>query len=214
MKYFLDFGTHFFDTNHVGNTGKGPNGLLNSFYNQGYMNNENWIVKTFEPSKSIFEANIPYIEEVKNKFYKFEAINAAVMDYTGVVNFKMMIGNPAGSNCIDITPHMSDVVDESKRNEIDEYDTPCINVCDIIEEIVNADNDAKIHIKCDIEGSEFKVLPKLLTFNNLEKYLKKIFIEWHERYWLNHEDYSKINDIKTTVINTLTQKGIEVHSHW
>lgn len=92
MKYFLDFGTHFFDTNHEGNTGKGPNGLINTFYNQGYMNNDDWIVKTYEPSKSIFEANIPYLEDVKAKFYKFEAINAAILDYTGKVEFKMIWG--------------------------------------------------------------------------------------------------------------------------
>jgi FkbM family methyltransferase len=214
MKYFLDFGTHFFDQYHPGNTGTSPNGLITTFYDNGYMSGGDWIVKTYEPSKSIYQANLPYVEDVKKKFYEFEAVNAAVMDYTGTVNFRMMLGNPAGSNCVDINPYMQDVVDESKRDEIDEYETTCIDICDILTEIINKDSESEIHIKCDIEGSEFKVLPKLLLMEDLEKYLKRIFIEWHERYWQNHEDYGKICNIKSTVIDNLIKKGIEVHTHW
>ena len=39
-------------------------------------------------------------------------------------------------------------------------------------------------MKCDIEGSEFKVLPILLKTEHINKF-KEIYVEWHERYFKN-----------------------------
>lgn len=212
MNYFLDFGTHFFITDHPNNIGKGPNGLLNDFYNLGYMQEGKWNVQTYEPSKSIYIANIPEIKEISSKFYTFKAINAAVMDYTGTVVFNMLEDNPAASNCHSIK--IEEYCDPSKTDQNTSYEVECIDVKKIVEDIIKNDPNASIHIKCDIEGSEFKVIPRLLEVENLEKYLKKIYIEWHERYWQKQDDIYEIQRIKLDCLIKLKNKSIKVYTHW
>ena len=72
--------------------------------------------------------------------------------------------------------------------------------------------DAEIFIKCDIEGSEFVVLPKLLE-SPYVKHVKIIFIEWHERFWFKTDEYqTKINE-KRQIINQFNLLGIPNYIH-
>ena len=212
MNYFLDFGTHFFNLDHPDNVGKGPNGLLTCFFEKGFMKDGLWNVQTYEPSKSIYKANILEIQKISSKFYSFRAINAAVLDYTGKVNFNMLEDNPAASNCHGIK--INEYADSNRTANNTTYEVECIDVKEIVEEIINKDDTASIFIKCDIEGSEFKVIPRLLQIDNLNKYLKEIYIEWHERYWENQPDRNQIHQIKEDCLRELSRLQIKAYTHW
>ena len=213
MKYFLDLGTHFFNKEEPENIGKGENGLLYNFYENGYFGNDDWTVFTYEPSISIYNSNLKYICSLKDKFKHFDAFNLAVSNYTGFIDFNMHNGNPAGSNCISDQIFMKDYADESRRDDVDRYEVKCIDIFEIINNIVLNDKNAQIHIKCDIEGSEFKVLPRILQFENLEKHLKDIYVEWHERFWENLPNYDDILNTKQEIINGFQKINIVLKNH-
>jgi hypothetical protein len=85
----------------------------------------------------------------------------------------------------------------------------CVDAKRIVEEIIKDDQDARIIIKCDIEGSEFKVLPRILEIENVEKYVREMFIEWHERFWEKDPNYEKILETKKSILNSM--KTITLH---
>jgi len=213
MNYFLDFGTNFFNKYEPENIGRGENGLMYNFYDNGYFKNEDWTVFTYEASPSIYNSNLKYINTIGEKFKHFEAFNLAIADYTGVIKFNMHHGNPAGSNCISDNIFMKDYADESRRNDIDRYEVKCIDILEIIDNIVKKDKNANIHIKCDIEGSEFSVLPRLLKFPDLKKYLNVIYIEWHERFWDSLPNYISILESKKKIIDEFQKIGITLKNH-
>jgi len=80
-----------------------------------------------------------------------------------------------------------------------------------INEDLNTD-DLEIYIKCDIEGSEFKVLPCLLKSEYI-KFVKEIYIEWHERFFLKSDNYNEILDKKNEIINNLDKNEIKYFNH-
>lgn len=187
MRYFLDLGTHLFE------------GLeeFTAKLNLGV----NDTVYCFEPNKNIYRASRENnrIPQLETRYKKFSHTNAAVMNYTGTIRFNThngawvngnkegyMPGYTCGSNCLDINPVCDP--DNGVHFNIQHDECDCISIEDIVMSIVSVDADAEIYIKCDIEGSEFVVLPKLLNSQYIS-HVKEIYIEWHERFWQGREDY-------------------------
>jgi FkbM family methyltransferase len=212
MKYFLDFGTHNFE------------GLEEFIKKLGIDKTFN--VSCFEPNKDIYDLSRQNEERINNyedMFYSFNHVNSAVMNYTGEISFNSHKGAwtnankneyinnyTCGSNCLGINPKCD--VGNGVFFDIVTEKAYCIDVADIMNSIVENDNDAEIYIKCDIEGSEFLVLPKLLGLDCANK-IKKIYIEWHERFWHGTDDYqNKINE-KTNIINRFNSINIETFIH-
>jgi hypothetical protein len=145
------------------------------------------------------------------------------MDYTGTIIFNQHKGAwnnnnkdsyinnyTCGSNCLDINPSYDsgngvvfDIVKET---------TSCLDIDDIINEICKNDFYAEIYIKCDIEGSEFVVLPKLLNSIYI-KCIKQIYIEWHERFWYGLPDYDTKIKERTNIINQFNELNIQSFIH-
>jgi hypothetical protein len=145
------------------------------------------------------------------------------MNYTGEITFNRHKGvwdnskkesynngYTCGSNCLDINPKYDsgngvvfDIVSESAN---------CIDIDDIMNEICKNDAGAEIYIKCDIEGSEFIVLPKLLNSDYIDC-IKEIYVEWHERFWFGLPEYvQKVNE-KYNIIKTFNERNIKYFTH-
>lgn len=212
MKYFLDFGTHNFEG-------------LEEFINKLGID-KTFAVFCFEPNKNIYQLsrqNEERIKKYEDQFYSFNHYNSAVMNYSGEISFNSHKGAwtnnnkneyidsyTCGSNCLDINPKYD--VGNGVFFDIVPDKVSCIDVSEIMHTIITNDNDAEIYIKCDIEGSEFLVLPKLLELESVNK-IKKIYIEWHERFWYGTEEYQDKIDEKLNIINMFNKINIETFIH-
>jgi FkbM family methyltransferase len=191
MKYFIDLGSHYFEG-------------LEEFIPKLSID-KNFSVYCYEANKNIYENSKKYVDKYKNLFFDFNHYNLAVTNYTGEIIFNSHKGAwknndkteyindyDYGSNCLNINPTYDAVC--GVVFDIHQYNCQCIDINEIINSICKKDDEAEIYIKCDIEGSEFYVLPQLLKTEFINK-IKEIHIEWHERFWSNTDEYSnKINE--------------------
>lgn len=210
MKHFVDLGTHKFEG-------------LEEFTIKLGINNE-WSVYCFEPNLNIYNSSLSLINDIKDKYLFFEHKNVAVMNYNGTIKFnshrgawkngdktEYINGYTTGSNALDINPEFD--TGNGVVFDIVEEEVTCISITDIIDLIIKKDINPEIYIKCDIEGSEFKVLPLLLNSEHVKK-IKQIYIEWHERFW--YSDISKYQNIcneKKLIINKFKELGIQCYTH-
>ena len=196
MRHFIDLGTHKFEG-------------LNEFIEKLKLNkNDN--VYCYEPNKTIYELSRKNNVEYTKQFHSFTHYNLAVMDYSGTICFNEHNGAwtnnnkdtymdyyTCGSNCLTINPKYDS--GNGVHFDIVSQECSCIDIEEIIESIVRNDNTAEIYIKCDIEGSEFVVLPKLIASKHIHT-IKSIYIEWHERFWFGTDEFSnKINQRKDII---------------
>jgi len=211
MKHFIDLGTHKFE------------GLAEFTELLQLDNNVN--VYCFEPNKQIYDISRENdkIQQLEGKYYSFKHFNLAVMDYTGEITFNTHVGEwknnnkdtyidtyTTGSNCLDINPTYDSgngVVFDIKQIKMN-----CIDIEEIISSIVLNDSDAEIIIKCDIEGSEFVVLPKLLNSKYINT-VKTIFIEWHERFWLGTNEYQNKVNLRREIVSKFNNLNIPNFVH-
>jgi hypothetical protein len=91
-------------------------------------------------------------------------------------------------------------------------DVECVDIEDILSEICNKDPEAEIYIKCDIEGSEFVVLPRIIESEYVH-HIKEMYIEWHERFWYGTSDYIKKIIEKESILNRFRELNIETFVH-
>jgi FkbM family methyltransferase len=182
MNYFLDLGTHYFVN------GDCENGLL-TFEKQLFFGSKppyNWHVLTFEPSQDAWASNIQHKNEIAKRFAGFEMHQAAISDADGKAVFKWLPYWKAASTCI------GEPLTEIEDKQAVEYEVEAIDIRRVIEEIVAKDPQASIYVKCDIEGAEFSVLPRLLTIEGVGQWVKAIYVEWHERFWHHKPRYAEI----------------------
>lgn len=202
MNYFLDLGTHYF----VG--GDCESGLL-TFEREGFFGDQppyDWHILTYEPSQAAWESNVNSVKDIAKRFASFGMFRAAIADSDGTTIFKWLPFWKAASTCV------TDDLTEIEEKRTIEYEVKTIDIKRTVEEIVQADPDAYIVIKCDIEGAEFTVLPRLLEVENVGQWVKTIYVEWHERFWHGKPRYGEIVGTKGIIKKGCADKGIVIHS--
>jgi len=185
--------------------------------NYKYMKNfDEWEIYCFECDKS-------KIGETYIKYKNIKVYNKAVYNYDGVVNISGLgkMGTVLSKDC-----KCGNL--KAKTTEIE-----CINFIEFIKN--NFSKDDFILVKCDIEGSEFQILPDIIENS---EYIKELFIEFHYNRWMNpgkkekqkwimagkpknfnikhkkfrHPDFKHTFDECINLMKTLRE--VNIYSHW
>ena len=211
MRHYLDLGTHKFE------------GLAEFTEKLNLGADDN--VYCFEPNKQIYEISrqSDKVTLYEQKFNSFKHANAAIMNYSGTICFNSHKGAwsngnmgeyiddyTMGSNCLDINPKYD--AGNGVVFDIISQECACVDIEEIVSSIVLNDDAAEIHIKCDIEGSEFVVLPRLLD-SNYVRHVKSIYIEWHERFWYGTEEFQTKLCEKDSIIARFKNLGVQTFTH-
>jgi FkbM family methyltransferase len=205
MKYFLDFGTHYLDNG--GKYSGCESGLL-TFEKQLFFGKEppyDWHVLTFEPSAHAVQANKPVIPSIEKRFLSFQAFHAAIGAEDALVMFKWLPGWSAASTCV------MEPLAEIKRHHCEEFYVESMDVKRVVQEIIDVDNSAAIYVKCDIEGAEFTVLPRLLEVENVGQWVKAVYVEWHDRFWQGEPRHNEILQIKAAIMEDCAKSRVALH---
>ena len=207
---FIDLGTNMFQG-------------LEEFTNKLNLDKET-IVYSFEPNSMVYYLSKNKYDTIQNNYKKLYHYNKAVTDFTGEILFNSHHGvwdnntyipeYTGGSNCLEINPKIDN--GNGVVFDIHQEYVKCIDISELLSDVVKT-NDVEVYnksiiIKCDIEGSEFKVLPKLLKSPYL-KYIKEIHVEWHERFYENTNEYDEICNLKQGILREFNNKNISCYDH-
>lgn len=208
MKHFLDLGSHKFEG-------------LRQFCQQLLMDGS-WSVRCYEANPLVYKEALISAFFFKRKFRDFKFFNRAVLDRNGTVIFhchkgawtdsskkEFTEGYTVGSNALENTPECD--IANGRVFRIVDMEVPCVDINDILDDICKADDQAEIYIKCDIEGSEFRVLPRMLRSKYIRN-VKQLYVEWHERFWYKDGMEEKLRE-KATYINRLRELNVEYFLH-
>lgn len=194
MKHFIDLGTHKFE------------GLR--LFTKKLNINKNWNVYCFEPDPETYTHANEVYSKLNNNYKSLIFENKAISDHNGTTTFycsrdtsykkqdgtvKVLNNNKSseGSTLHQVAKsHLSDNRKIEVTTSLSPVKVALVDIDSLVSTICESDPDAKIYIKCDIEGEEFNVLPRLLSSSHISK-LKYIAIEWHERFWIGDKDQYK-----------------------
>jgi FkbM family methyltransferase len=205
-RIFLDFRANYFQ------------GL--EFFTNKLGLNEDWIVSSFEANPYIYNKAKQNVESPTKKhgFKDFIFTNAAVSVYDGSTSMSCTKGEiDENGNIVKEGDFGSSSIvgrSDSRFNTKLAYEDVKVRTLDIlsiVEDAVIKHKNPHLYIKCDIEGAEYEVLPRLLQSKHLSS-IKEMHIEWHSR--LFGEKASEMKKLEATIIEKLESAGIIANRHW
>jgi len=208
MNIFLDLGTNEFQG-------------LKEFTLKKNLN-KSTIVYCYEANSYTYNNSLLEKKNIEINYKELNHFNKAIMDYNGSILFNSHHGayengnyNPeytGGSNALEINPNVDP--GNGVIFDIHPETVECIDITDLLKKFNDEFPDTDIFIKCDIEGSEFKVLDKLLKMETkFLKNIKEIYIEWHERFFENTDKYTEICNLKADILQKLNDLNIVYYEH-
>jgi FkbM family methyltransferase len=208
MNIFIDLGTNEFQG-------------LKEFTVSKNLNKQT-LVYCYEANSYVYKKSLSEKIKIENNYKELNHFNKAIMDYNGFVIFNSHHGvfdngnfNPdytGGSNALELNPKFDPC--NGVIFDIHQESVECIDITDVLKELYNKYPHTDILIKCDIEGSEFKVLVKLLQMETkILKNIKEIYIEWHERFFENTNEYQDICNLKVNILQKLNELNIVYYEH-
>lgn len=191
MNKCIDLGSHMLD---------GLDALLSH-----QVIDNSYAVYCFEANPYVYSRSLDRVEAMTKKFSKFMLYNIAVGNDDGIINLNVEENKVSNACNILETPPNTDVVYGAVFNW---SQIPVRSICaqTLLHNCGVCEEDSVV-IKCDIEGAEFAFLNDLLQIRDLSP-IKKMFIEWHERFWFPH--HQQMVEEKTRLIGELTKRNISV----
>jgi len=161
----------------------------------------NFVVHSYEANPNII------ISQNNFNFKSFFLFNEAVSDFDGEILLNLDETNISqGCNILE-NPPCEDVLWKTKY-KWKSMNIPCVSI-DTVLSRCNILSDDCVYIKCDIEGSEFDVLPMLLKSPYIFN-IKRLFVEWHDRFWYPNEQQKQKQ--KQDIINMFDMLDIKVEN--
>ena len=172
MNVFLDCGGHF---------GEGLRSII-----QKHNMDKSWSIHTFEPNPA---ALFVLEKTVKELDLGIKLFRGALLDMNGYCKFSIQLNSTgAGSvDCLMDKGVCADPNSESFRFHDTIVQVPCLDVSDVVRQF---DANDTIVMKLDVEGSEFKILRKLIK-DGLISRIRHLYIEWHDIYLSSESEQSK-----------------------
>jgi len=189
MKIFFDCGTHYFEG-------------FKKFKEKLNIDNS-WKIFCFEANPYTYKNSLNILGEFNNLDITYFNKAVHIEDSRIKMNCALEGNNPVSqaSNILDVPPSV-DIVYGGRHSYIfTEVDT--IDFRKFI--LNNSKIDDEIYIKMDIEGAEFEVLNNIIINNDINN-IKEIYIEFHERFFLN-DIQQKIVD-KKNILQYFKNKNI------
>ncbi len=205
MKHFLDLGTNRFQG-------------LNEFTRRLEMD-ETWSIHCFEPNPYVYKDAVQICREknIQARYANFSFECVAISNITGFAMMDCIVAGKSWQNSSqEIRSDFGGSSISKRRDNRFKNDLKSIqkkvktrDVEEILHKIVQKDgNNVEIFIKCDIEGEEFKVIPRILSSAYLGN-IAEIHIEWHTRFFPHEEKEIE----KIDLIEKLKASKIQVFTH-
>jgi FkbM family methyltransferase len=144
---------------------------------QSFETSTKWFKDNYEHMKNFdewkiycFECDKSKIGETYKKYSNIKVYNKAIYNYDGFID---ITGLGTMGRVLSADGKSGNLKDRSTKIE-------CIDFMKFIKE--NFSKDDFILVKCDIEGSEFSILPEIIENS---EYIKELFIEFHYNRWMN-----------------------------
>jgi len=172
------------------------------FYNNGIIN-DTYEIHTFEPNSEGCKVK-ERIEEIKKQIpLNITIYDSAVWIEDGTISFNQEYAQSPNGEW-DYAGVMSSIdgVGINPPGNKNKMTVPSINFSKFVSELPE---DSNIICKMDIEGAEFQVLRHMIEEGTIKR-IKKIYVEFHERY-VETESV----ETEKELIKTISDLGVEIN---